>query len=157
MLAFIYLVYSMMALLCETVPTFEDTWNECLGDLGRYRMAIEEITFEVERCGPESRDIGIRRLMIKAQIPEDFIIILHFWPDQTLFNSCSIMRRYLVWDQGHYRWQLRMMISEIEKCGQASPGNGTPKLLKGFRKSCERAVALRRTYLNEHHDFFFAR
>jgi hypothetical protein len=32
----------MMALLYETVPTFEDTWNECLGDLGRYRMAIEE-------------------------------------------------------------------------------------------------------------------
>ncbi|KAF5512521.1 hypothetical protein CGCA056_v012175 [Colletotrichum aenigma] len=29
--------YSMMALLHETVPTFEDTWIECLGDLGRYR------------------------------------------------------------------------------------------------------------------------
>ncbi|KAK2059386.1 hypothetical protein LY76DRAFT_512255 [Colletotrichum caudatum] len=32
----------MMALLYETVPTFEDTWIECLGDLGRYRMAIED-------------------------------------------------------------------------------------------------------------------
>jgi hypothetical protein len=32
----------MMTLLCETVPAFEDTWIECLGDLGRYRMAIEE-------------------------------------------------------------------------------------------------------------------
>ena len=42
MLAFIYIAYSMMALLCETVPTFEDTWIECLGDLGRYRMAIED-------------------------------------------------------------------------------------------------------------------
>ncbi|CZR56383.1 uncharacterized protein PAC_06271 [Phialocephala subalpina] len=41
MLAFIYLAYSMMALLYETVPEFEDTWIECLGDLGRYRMAIE--------------------------------------------------------------------------------------------------------------------
>ncbi|KAG9228850.1 hypothetical protein BJ875DRAFT_525122 [Amylocarpus encephaloides] len=41
MLAFIYLAYSMMALLYETVPTFKDTWVECLGDLGRYRMAIE--------------------------------------------------------------------------------------------------------------------
>ncbi|KAK2006166.1 hypothetical protein LZ32DRAFT_595999 [Colletotrichum eremochloae] len=41
MLTFIYLAYSMMALLYETVPTFEDTWIECLGDLGRYRMAIE--------------------------------------------------------------------------------------------------------------------
>lgn len=42
MLHFIYLAYSMMALLYETVPTFEDTWIECLGDLGRYRMAIED-------------------------------------------------------------------------------------------------------------------
>ncbi|KAI1332187.1 hypothetical protein F5Y16DRAFT_421463 [Xylariaceae sp. FL0255] len=32
----------MMALLFETVPAFEDTWIECLGDLGRYRMAIED-------------------------------------------------------------------------------------------------------------------
>ncbi|KAL6702657.1 hypothetical protein ACN47E_001242 [Coniothyrium glycines] len=42
MLAFIYLAYQMMALLYETVPTFEETWIECLGDLGRYRMAIED-------------------------------------------------------------------------------------------------------------------
>ncbi|KAK1837580.1 hypothetical protein CCHR01_19798, partial [Colletotrichum chrysophilum] len=42
MLTFIYLAYSMMALLYETVPTFEDTWIECLGDIGRYRMAIED-------------------------------------------------------------------------------------------------------------------
>ncbi|KAL5329581.1 hypothetical protein ACEPPN_003095 [Leptodophora sp. 'Broadleaf-Isolate-01'] len=42
MLAFIYLAYSMMALLYETVPAFEDTWIECLGDLGRYRIAIED-------------------------------------------------------------------------------------------------------------------
>ncbi|MCJ1387040.1 hypothetical protein MMC17_010169 [Xylographa soralifera] len=32
-----------MALLVETVPTFEDTWIECLGDLGGYRMAIEDV------------------------------------------------------------------------------------------------------------------
>lgn len=42
MLAFIYIAYSMMALLYETVTMFEDTWIECLGDLGRYRMAIED-------------------------------------------------------------------------------------------------------------------
>ena len=42
MLAFICLAYQMMALLYETVPAFEDTWIECLGDLGRYRMAIED-------------------------------------------------------------------------------------------------------------------
>ena len=42
MLAFIYIAYSMMALLYETVTAFKDTWIECLGDLGRYRMAIED-------------------------------------------------------------------------------------------------------------------
>ena len=42
MLAFIYTAYSMMALLYETVDPFQDTWIECLGDLGRYRMVIED-------------------------------------------------------------------------------------------------------------------
>ncbi|KAJ6439121.1 telomerase-binding protein EST1A [Purpureocillium lavendulum] len=42
MLTFIYTAYSMMTLLYDTVPAFEDTWIECLGDLGRYRMAIED-------------------------------------------------------------------------------------------------------------------
>ena len=42
MLAFIYLAYSMMALLYETVPAFEVTWIECLCDLGCYRMAIKD-------------------------------------------------------------------------------------------------------------------
>lgn len=42
MLTFIYIAYSMMALLYETVEAFRDTWVECLGDLGRYRMAIED-------------------------------------------------------------------------------------------------------------------
>ncbi|RYP51398.1 hypothetical protein DL768_003267 [Monosporascus sp. mg162] len=40
MITFIYLAYSMMALLYETVTASEDTWIECLGDLGRYRMAM---------------------------------------------------------------------------------------------------------------------
>lgn len=42
MLAYIYLAYQMISLLLETVPSFTDTWIECLGDLARYRMAIEE-------------------------------------------------------------------------------------------------------------------
>lgn len=42
MLSFVYLVYSMIGLLMETVPDFLETWIECLGDLARYRMAIEE-------------------------------------------------------------------------------------------------------------------
>lgn len=47
MLAFIYLAYQMMSLLLETVPTFTDTWIECLGDLARYRMAVEDKNSEV--------------------------------------------------------------------------------------------------------------
>ncbi|KAJ5104872.1 DNA/RNA-binding domain E.t1.c1-type [Penicillium alfredii] len=43
MLSFIYLAYSMMTLLLESVPAFEETWIECLGDLARYRMAVEEV------------------------------------------------------------------------------------------------------------------
>ncbi|KFY96954.1 hypothetical protein V500_02247 [Pseudogymnoascus sp. VKM F-4518 (FW-2643)] len=44
MLAFIYLTYSMMALLLETVPAFEDTWIQCLSD----------------NSGPKSRASGIK-------------------------------------------------------------------------------------------------
>ncbi|KAF8476036.1 hypothetical protein BDZ91DRAFT_710810 [Kalaharituber pfeilii] len=42
MLTFIYLAYSTITFLYETVPTFAESWIECLGDLGRYRMAIED-------------------------------------------------------------------------------------------------------------------
>lgn len=42
MVNFIYFAYPMMTLLYESVPAFEDTWIECLGDLARYRMAIED-------------------------------------------------------------------------------------------------------------------
>ncbi|KAF3396516.1 hypothetical protein F1880_006881 [Penicillium rolfsii] len=42
MLNFIYIAYSMMTLLLESVTAFSETWIECLGDLARYRMAVEE-------------------------------------------------------------------------------------------------------------------
>ncbi|KAK5789532.1 hypothetical protein VI817_008655 [Penicillium citrinum] len=42
MLHFIYTAYSMVTLLLENIPYFRETWIECLGDLARYRMAIEE-------------------------------------------------------------------------------------------------------------------
>lgn len=38
MLAFIYIAYSMMALLYETVSTFEDTWIECLGNFQKFKL-----------------------------------------------------------------------------------------------------------------------
>ena len=55
MIAFIYIAYSMMALLYETVPSFQDTWVECLGDLGRYRMAIDEDVKDRETWAAVSR------------------------------------------------------------------------------------------------------
>lgn len=50
MLSFVYLAYSMMALLKETVSDFMETWIECLGDLARYRMAIEEADLRDREC-----------------------------------------------------------------------------------------------------------
>jgi len=41
MLAFIYIIYSIMALLYKTVPIFKDTWIECFSDLGRDRIIIK--------------------------------------------------------------------------------------------------------------------
>ena len=42
MLSFVYLAYQMMGLLMESIPVFHESWIECLGDLARYRMSIEE-------------------------------------------------------------------------------------------------------------------
>jgi hypothetical protein len=42
MLSFIYLAYPVMTLLFEECPAFEDVWIERLGDISRYRMAIED-------------------------------------------------------------------------------------------------------------------
>jgi hypothetical protein len=82
MLAFIYLAYSMMALLYETVLAFEDTWIESLGGLGRYRMAIEDDirdrdvwTGVVSRRGIE---LGHRLLLLKrTQGEKDVVGRLH--------------------------------------------------------------------------------
>ncbi|KAL1974570.1 hypothetical protein VTN31DRAFT_4774 [Thermomyces dupontii] len=42
MIMFVHAAYSMMTLLVENVPSLEATWLECLGDLARYGMAVEE-------------------------------------------------------------------------------------------------------------------
>jgi hypothetical protein len=61
MFAFIYLAYRMMPLLYETVPAFEETWIECLGDRGRYRMAIEDddIRHRYHHRNTSIEDLGI--------------------------------------------------------------------------------------------------
>ncbi|KAJ5544179.1 DNA/RNA-binding domain E.t1.c1-type [Penicillium frequentans] len=46
MLDFIYFAYSMLKMLLESVPAFRERWLWCLGDLARYRMAIEESDIE---------------------------------------------------------------------------------------------------------------
>lgn len=45
MLAFLYIAYSMMALLYEyeTVSTFEDTWIECLGNFSTYSFTNTDV------------------------------------------------------------------------------------------------------------------
>lgn len=59
MLTFVYLAYSMMAHLMESVPSFEETWIECLGDLARYRMAIEA---DLPECGTTMRPTNLLTL-----------------------------------------------------------------------------------------------
>ncbi|EED11628.1 conserved hypothetical protein [Talaromyces stipitatus ATCC 10500] len=39
---FINIAYKNITSLLESVPDYKETWIECLGDLARYRMAIEE-------------------------------------------------------------------------------------------------------------------
>lgn len=42
MFTFVCIAYNSMGLLYETIPGYVATWIECLGDLGRYRMALED-------------------------------------------------------------------------------------------------------------------
>ncbi|KIV83162.1 hypothetical protein PV11_05212 [Exophiala sideris] len=42
MLAFVYLAHQMVSLLTDEVSEEMETWSECLGDLARYRKAIDE-------------------------------------------------------------------------------------------------------------------
>jgi hypothetical protein len=43
MVTFLYAAYQMMTLLYETVPEFEETWRECLGDIARYRLVLSSL------------------------------------------------------------------------------------------------------------------
>ncbi|KAJ5908104.1 DNA/RNA-binding domain E.t1.c1-type [Penicillium taxi] len=42
MLEFVYIAYRGIALLLDQLSAFKEVWIECLGDLARYRMAIED-------------------------------------------------------------------------------------------------------------------
>lgn len=56
MRAFIRVAYDIMTVLYEFVPAFKDTWVECLGDLARYQMAIEQDTRDREIWGTTARE-----------------------------------------------------------------------------------------------------
>ena len=73
MLAFISIAYSTIALLYETVPTFEDTWIECLGNLSRYHMAIED---------DDMRD------------REVWSVVARFWYDKAADKNPNVGRLY---------------------------------------------------------------
>lgn len=61
MLAFIYIAYSMMALLYETVSTFEDTWIECLGKFVSARQKDHMSLYISIRRRPRKIPYGDRR------------------------------------------------------------------------------------------------
>ncbi|KTW28179.1 hypothetical protein T552_02038 [Pneumocystis carinii B80] len=48
LISYILFSYSQITVLLETASTFKNEWMECLGDLARYRMAIEEIDMKTK-------------------------------------------------------------------------------------------------------------
>jgi hypothetical protein len=78
-----------MALLYETVPTFEDTWIECLGDLGRYRMAIEDDDIRDREVGLGSVASGTVKLRTKVLRLDAFTTTWLFLRGQMRCSSCS--------------------------------------------------------------------
>ncbi|UNI16683.1 hypothetical protein JDV02_003097 [Purpureocillium takamizusanense] len=56
MVTFIHTAYSITTLLYETVPAFEEIWMECLGDLSRIRMDIEDDTQDKETWTDIAKD-----------------------------------------------------------------------------------------------------
>ena len=87
MLVFIYLAYSMMALLYETVPTFEDTWIECLVILVVTAWPLRTVASETEKSGPELQDTGIPKHQTRPPRPGDCTIISRSWHALVLCNS----------------------------------------------------------------------
>ena len=92
MLAFIYIAYTMMALLYETVPTFEDTWIECLGNL-----TVIRCTFESNINCIYVGDLGRYRMAIEDEEPRDREVwsnVARFWYYKTLDKAPTVGRFY---------------------------------------------------------------
>ncbi|OAP54120.1 hypothetical protein AYL99_11655 [Fonsecaea erecta] len=111
MLSFAYLAYQMMGLLMESVPPFYNTWIECLGDLARYRMAIEQVDLRdrkhwsnisrmwYEKAADNSPDTGRiqHHIAVTAKAAPDIVCQLFYYSkaliavDPFLPARCSIM------------------------------------------------------------------
>ncbi|KAJ2893949.1 hypothetical protein MKZ38_008055 [Zalerion maritima] len=69
MLTFLYLAYSMVSVLYESVPAFENILMESLGDLARYRMAIEDNDMaEREVWGATSMHWYFKKLQVTPDV-----------------------------------------------------------------------------------------
>jgi hypothetical protein len=62
MLVSVYLAYSMMAFLMESIPSFLETWIKCLGDLADTRWPLKKPTIEIEKYGQVWPECGIAKL-----------------------------------------------------------------------------------------------
>ncbi|KAG0642785.1 hypothetical protein HOY80DRAFT_1134282 [Tuber brumale] len=95
--AFTDLAYSMMAFLYETVPAFGNTWVECLGDLGRYRMAIEDDDVRDTEFGLVLLDSGTQRPLIRLHTLVVYSIISLSLPNPTFSSSYSTVAKARPW------------------------------------------------------------
>jgi hypothetical protein len=75
--------YAVMTSLLESVPAFKETWVECLGDLARYRMAIEESDMRDRAL----HSIGIIKPRTKTRILVKFSIISRYSRARILCDS----------------------------------------------------------------------
>lgn len=93
--SFIYLSYQMMALLYETVPLFVDVWTECLGDLARYRMAIENHSASVREIWSEVAKWWYSRASdrqpLVGRLYHHLGILARPFPSRQLFYYCKAL------------------------------------------------------------------
>lgn len=144
MLAFIYIAYSMMALLYETVPTFEDTWIECLGDLGRYRMAIENED-------PRDRDVwsGVARFWYSKAADKSPNV-------GRLYHHLAILARPYTLQQLSYYTRSLTCVTPFESAKASIMTHFTP-ILNGKESAYHRASSLETVFIKAHGILFCGR
>ena len=144
MLAFIYIAYSMMALLYETVPTFEDTWIECLGDLGRYRMAIEDED-------PRDRDVwsGVARFWYSKASDKSPNV-------GRLYHHLAILARQYTLQQLSYYTRSLTCVAPFESAKASIMTLFTP-ILNGKESAYHRSASFETVFIKAHGILFCGR